>query len=169
MILSFKINRYNKTNILIKEVIKLKTNGLVIAIGNDHTAYEFKQPIIKYLQTEGYQVLDLGTNTSDVVDYPNFGFDVAAAIVSKKADFGIVICGTGIGISIAANRINGVRCALCYEEETVRLARLHNNANVLALGARIIASCKAVELVKLFLETKTSIDKRHQLRVEKLK
>lgn len=147
----------------------MKTNGLVIAIGNDHTAYEFKQPIIKYLQTEGYQVLDLGTNSSEAVDYPNFGFAVANVIVSKKADFGIVICGTGIGISIATNRMHGVRCALCYEEETVRLARLHNDANVLALGARIIATHKAVELVKIFLNTKTSVEKRHQLRVEKLK
>lgn len=147
----------------------MKTNGLVIAIGNDHTAYEFKQPIIKFLHTEGYQILDLGTNSSEPVDYPNFGFNVANAIVSKKADFGIVICGTGIGISIATNRINGVRCALCYEEETVRLARLHNDANVLALGARIISDYKAVELVKLFLNTKTSDEKKHQLRVAKLK
>lgn len=147
----------------------MKTNDLVIAIGNDHTAYQFKQPIIKYLHAVGYQVLDLGTNSSEAVDYPDFGFKVANAVVDKKADFGIVICGTGIGISIATNRINGIRCALCYEEETVRLARLHNDANVLALGARIIADCKAVELVKLFLNTKTSTEQRHQLRVKKLK
>ena len=147
----------------------MKTNALVIAIGNDHTAYKFKQPIIKFLHTEGYKILDFGTNNSEPVDYPNFGFDVANAIVGKKADFGIVICGTGIGISIAANRISGVRCALCYEEETIRLARLHNDANILALGARIISAYKAVELVKLFLHTKTSTEKKHQLRVAKLK
>lgn len=147
----------------------MKNNNLVIAIGNDHTAYQFKQPIIEYLKVAGYQVLDLGTNSSEAVDYPDFGFEVANAIITKKANFGIVICGTGIGISIATNRIAGVRCALCYEEETVRLARLHNDANVLALGARIIAAAKAVELVKLFLNTKNDPDRRHQLRIKKLK
>jgi len=147
----------------------MKTAPVIIAIGNDHTAYEFKLPIIEYLITAGYKVLDLGANNVQPVDYPDFGFLVGNAILNKKADLGIVICGTGIGISIATNRIAGIRCALCYEEETVRLARIHNNANVLALGARIIASHKAIELVKIFLNTPTSTEPRHILRVNKLK
>lgn len=149
-------------------MITLETKALIVAIGNDHTAYEFKLPIIKYLTTAGYEVLDLGANNCEPVDYPDFGQAVGQALVDKKADFGIVICGTGIGISIAANRINGIRCALCYEEETVRMARLHNDANVLAMGARIIASKKAVELVKVFLTTKTSTEARHKSRIKKL-
>uniref|UniRef100_A0A310SHN7 Serine hydroxymethyltransferase n=1 Tax=Eufriesea mexicana TaxID=516756 RepID=A0A310SHN7_9HYME len=131
--------QYNVTNT--KEVIKLQTNCFVIAIGNDRTAYEFKQPITKFLHIEGNQFLNLGTNSSEPV------------------------CGTGIGISIDANSVNGVRCVLCYEEETVRLAGLHNDSNVLALGARIISPYKPVELVQLFLNAKTSAKKGHQLRV----
>ncbi len=146
----------------------MKTKKLVVALGNDHTAYEFKLPIIEYLTTAGYEVLDLGTNSCEPVDYPDFGQAVGQALANKKADFGIVICGTGIGISIATNRIRGIRCALCYEEETVRMARLHNDANVLAMGARIIASHKAVELVKVFLTTKTSDQARHKSRIKKL-
>lgn len=146
----------------------MKTKKWVVAIANDHTAYEFKVPIIEYLTTTGYEILDVGVNSCEPVDYPDFGQVVAQAIVDKRADFGIVICGTGIGISIAANRVHGIRCALCYEEETVRMARLHNDANVLAMGARIIASHKAVELVKVFLTTKTSSQTRHRERIKKL-
>jgi len=147
----------------------MKTKSLIIAIGNDHTAYEFKLPIIVYLKQEGYEILDFGTNSAAPVDYPDFGKMVAEAVANQKADYGIVICGTGIGISIAANRVNGVRCALCYEVETTRLARNDDDANVLALGARMIASHKAVELVKIFLNTNKSTAQRHQLRINKLK
>lgn len=140
----------------------------VIAIANDHTAAEFRKPIIDYLEQAGYEVLDLGTKSEKPVDYPDFGTKIAKAIVAKKADLGIAICGTGIGISIAANRFHGVRCALVYEEETTRLARQHNNANILALGARIISCYKAVELVKIFLDTPVSSETRHQDRIKKL-
>lgn len=140
----------------------------VIAIANDHTAAEFRKPIIKYLEEAGYEVLDLGTKSEKPVDYPDFGTKIAKAIVAKKADLGIAICGTGIGISIAANRLHGVRCALVYEEETTRLARQHNNANILALGARMISCYKAVELVKIFLDTPVSSETRHQERIKKL-
>lgn len=140
----------------------------VIAIANDHTAAEFRKPIIEYLEQAGYEVLDLGTKSEKPVDYPDFGTKIAKAIVAKKADLGIAICGTGIGISIAANRFHGVRCALVYEEETTRLARQHNNANILALGARIISCYKAVELVKIFLDTPVSSETRHQERIKKL-
>ncbi|MDQ7982904.1 MAG: ribose 5-phosphate isomerase B [Spiroplasma sp.] len=139
-----------------------------VAIANDHTAFEFRQPIIEYLKKTGYQVLDLGSTSAKPVDYPDYGFKIARTISDQKADLGIAICGTGIGISIAANRVHGIRCALTYEEETTRLARLHNNANVLALGARIIAPEKAVELVRIFLETPASNEERHQSRMKKL-
>lgn len=140
----------------------------VIAIANDHTAAEFRKPIIEYLEQAGYEVLDLGTKDDKAVDYPDFGTKIAKAIAAKKAELGVAICGTGIGISIAANRIHGVRCALVYEEETTRLARQHNNANVIALGARIISCYKAVELVKIFLDTPVSSESRHQDRIKKL-
>ncbi|MBE4704265.1 RpiB/LacA/LacB family sugar-phosphate isomerase [Spiroplasma platyhelix] len=143
-------------------------NKKVIAIANDHSASEFRKPIIEYLEQAGYEVLDLGTKDSKPVDYPDFGVKIAKAIVAQKAELGIAICGTGIGISIAANRFHGVRCALVYEEETTRLARQHNNANVIALGARIISSYKAVELVKIFLDTPISSETRHQNRIKKL-
>ncbi|MCL6428892.1 putative sugar phosphate isomerase YwlF [Spiroplasma sp. JKS002669] len=139
-----------------------------VAIANDHTAFEFRKPIIEYLKKQGYQVLDLGTVNSKPVDYPDYGFKIGKAISDQKADVGIAICGTGIGINIAANRVPGIRCALAYEEETARLARSHNNANVLALGARIIAAEKGVELVKVFLNTPTSTEERHQFRIKKL-
>uniref|UniRef100_A0A310S8J3 Fructose-bisphosphate aldolase n=1 Tax=Eufriesea mexicana TaxID=516756 RepID=A0A310S8J3_9HYME len=108
-------------------------------------------------------------NCSEPADHYNVGFDVANAIVSKEADFVLVIFGTCIGIRIAANPSSGVRCALCYEEETIRLTRVHNDSNVLAQGARIISSYKAEELVKLSLNTKTRAEKGHKLRVAKLK
>lgn len=140
----------------------------VIAIANDHTACEFRKPIIKYLVEEGYEVLDLGTKNCEPSDYPNFGFKIARAIADQKAELGIAICGTGIGISIAANRVHNIRCALVYEEETTRLARQHNNANIIALGARIISPYKAVELVKVFLNTPVSTETRHQKRIKEL-
>lgn len=140
----------------------------IIAVANDHTACEFRKPIIDYLKQEGHEILDLGTQDCNSVDYPDFGAKLAQAILAKKAELGIAICGTGIGISIAVNRFHGIRCALVYEEETTRLARQHNNANVIALGARIISSYKAVELVKVFLETQASSDARHQERIKKL-
>uniref|UniRef100_A0A310S9U7 Ribose-5-phosphate isomerase B n=1 Tax=Eufriesea mexicana TaxID=516756 RepID=A0A310S9U7_9HYME len=145
---------YSITNT--KEVIKLQTNCLVIAIGNDHTAYELKQTIIKFLHLEGYRFLNLGTHNSDPVDCHNVGFDVDNAIVNEKANSVIVVCGTGISITITANPINGVRCVLCYEEGAIRLPRLRYVSNVLALGARIIPSYEPVELVKIFLNIKTS-------------
>lgn len=140
----------------------------VIAIANDHTAFEFRKPIIRYLEEAGYQVLDLGTKSEIPVSYPDFGVKIAKAILAKKADLGIAICGTGIGISIAANRFHGIRCALVYEEETTRKAREHNDANIIALGSRIIAADKAVALVSVFLDTAPSPLLRHQERIKAL-
>ncbi|AOG60013.1 ribose-5-phosphate isomerase B [Spiroplasma helicoides] len=138
-----------------------------IYIGNDHTAVEMKNKIIEFLKSVGNNVINLGTDTSDSVDYPDFGKKVAQKVVEDKGSKGIVICGSGIGISIAANKVNGARAALCYELESTMLARQHNDANILALGARFIANEKAITLVKTFLETQFE-GGRHQHRIDKL-
>ena len=107
-----------------------------IAIGSDHGGYELKEKLKVYLKDNHVEVTDYGTNSNDSVDYPKFGEKVGHAVVHGMYDFGIVICGTGIGISIAANKVKGVRAALIYDEQTARLAKEHNNANVIALGGR---------------------------------
>ena len=138
-----------------------------IVIASDHAALEMKNYLVSYLQTTNHEVVDLGTYTKDAVDYPDFGAKVGRAISRGEAERGIIICGTGIGISIAANRFPKVRAALCNELLTVELAREHNDANVLALGARIISLYKAKCLVDTFLKLKP-LGGRHALRVNKL-
>ncbi|WP_338972399.1 ribose 5-phosphate isomerase B [Spiroplasma endosymbiont of Panorpa germanica] len=138
-----------------------------IFIGSDHTALEMKSAISDFLKTLGHQVTDLGPESDEAVDYPDFGFKVGEAVNKNKNSLGIVICGSGIGISIAANKVKNIRAALCYEKEAVELARKHNNANVLALGARFIAVQKAVNLVETFINTEFEGD-RHETRVRKL-
>lgn len=137
-----------------------------IAIASDHAGFELKQAVVRHLGAD--KVLDLGTNALDSVDYPDFGFAVAKAIEEGKVAQGIVICGSGIGISIAANRNPAVRAALCMTPEMAKLSRLHNDANVLALGARLIEEKIAFECVDTFLNTKFE-GGRHEKRVEKLK
>ncbi|ARU90934.1 ribose-5-phosphate isomerase B [Spiroplasma clarkii] len=138
-----------------------------IYIGNDHTGIEMKNAISKYLVEQGHEVINIGTNTAEAVDYPDFGREVAQKTVADQGSIGIIICGSGIGISIAANKIKAARAALCYEEKAAELARLHNDANIIALGARFIAVEKAISLVDVFL--KTDFDgERHQCRVDKL-
>ncbi|QBQ07260.1 ribose-5-phosphate isomerase B [Spiroplasma gladiatoris] len=138
-----------------------------IYIGNDHTAVDMKNIIVNHLLEQGYEVVNLGTNNIDSIDYPDYGTAVAKHVVKEKDAKGIVICGSGIGISIAANKIQGARAALCYELEAVQLSRQHNDANILALGARFIANHKALTLVDEFLKTEFE-GGRHQLRVNKL-
>jgi ribose 5-phosphate isomerase B len=137
-----------------------------LAIACDHAGVEFKEAIKAYL-TGKADVLDLGTNTSDSVDYPDFGAAVGQAITEGKATLGIVICGSGIGISIAVNRFPAVRAALCMNSTMARLARQHNDANVLALGARLIGIEIAHDCIDAFLNTKFE-GGRHQKRVDKL-
>jgi ribose 5-phosphate isomerase B len=139
--------------------------GKPIAIASDHAGFELKQAVIKHLGAGA--VLDLGTNSLDSVDYPDFGKAVGEAIESGKADQGIVICGSGIGISIAANRNKAVRAALCMNTEMAKLARQHNDANVLALGARLVDVAAALDMVNVFLKTEFE-GGRHQGRVDKL-
>lgn len=140
---------------------------VTLAIACDHAGLELKQKIMARFAGR-IQWLDLGTSTQDSVDYPDFGRAMGEAIRAKKAGQGIVICGSGIGISIAANRFAEVRCALCTSAEMARLARQHNDANVLALGARIIDENTAYVCVEAFLETAFE-GGRHAGRVEKLK
>ncbi|MGE5390464.1 MAG: ribose 5-phosphate isomerase B [Deltaproteobacteria bacterium] len=138
-----------------------------VAIGSDHAGFNLKKEIIMMLEYKGYGVLDCGCFSVDSVDYPDIAEAVGEAVL-KDGIFGIVICGTGIGISIAANKIPGIRAALCGEPFSARMAREHNDANVLAMGARIIGTGLAIEIVKTFLETDFSGD-RHLLRVNKMK
>lgn len=140
-----------------------------IAMASDHGGYLFKETIAGYLlgMGKGYEILDLGTNSMESVDYPEYGFKCAEAVASGKADRGIVICGTGIGISIAANKVKGIRCALCTSTEMAELARKHNDANMLALGGRILEAVDAIEIVQTWLDTEFE-GGRHQRRVDML-
>lgn len=138
-----------------------------IAIGSDHGGFELKGKVINFLMEKGHEVLDLGCNSTDSVDYPKYGRLVGEAVVGKKADKGIVICGTGIGISIAANKVNGVRAALCTNTTMARLTREHNDANVLSMGARMVGDILALEMVEVFLTTDFE-GGRHQKRIDQL-
>lgn len=138
-----------------------------IAIGADHAGFELKTAMIGELDSMGFEVLDMGTDSEASVDYPDFGYAVAQAVTRGQALRGVLICGTGVGISIAANRHPGIRAALCTHGEVARLAREHNDANVLALGARITGIEIARECVRQFLSTEFA-GGRHQRRVDKL-
>jgi ribose 5-phosphate isomerase B len=138
-----------------------------VAIAADHGGFELKSALVPVLQALGFAVLDLGTSTSDSVDYPEFADAVAAALKDGRAGRGVLICGTGIGISIAANRHAGVRAAPCHDGLTARLARQHNDANVLALGGRLIGIETAKDCLANFLHTPFE-GGRHARRVAKL-
>ena len=138
-----------------------------IALASDHAGYELKTVLAGALEAAGYRVLDLGTDGPDSVDYPDYGNALAAAISEGRAERGVAVCGTGIGISIALNRHPGVRAALCHDETSARLAREHNDANVMALGARLIGSQVATDCLKVFLDTGFA-EARHVGRVAKL-
>ena len=138
-----------------------------VAIGSDHAGFDLKQVLAAYLAELGYDVLDLGTDGPESVDYPDFGLAVAKAVAEEKAGFGVVVCGTGIGISIAANRVPQVRAALCHDHTTAELSRRHNDANILALGSRIIGVEVAKDCLRTFLATPFD-GGRHVGRVAKL-
>ncbi len=138
-----------------------------VALASDHAGFALKSELKAEIEALGHEVLDLGTDGPDSVDYPDFGHALAAALSDGRADRGVLVCGTGIGISIAANRHAGVRCGVCHDVTTARLTRLHNDANVLALGARIVGGEVAADCVRAFLETEFE-GGRHARRVEKL-
>lgn len=139
----------------------------VVAIANDHAGIALKEAMLSEVIACGFAPLDLGTSTTDSVDYPDYGDAVARAVLDGRAVFGIAICGSGIGISIAANRHKGIRAALCSSGLAAELSRQHNDANVLCLGARLIGDAEAKECVKRFLTTAFE-GGRHAKRVEKL-
>ncbi|MBS5133066.1 MAG: ribose 5-phosphate isomerase B [Lachnospiraceae bacterium] len=136
-----------------------------IGIGNDHAATELKFAIVDYLKEMGHEVVNFGTDTNDSCNYPEYGEKVARAVVAKEVDLGILICGTGVGISIAANKVKGIRAVVCSEPCSARLAREHNNANILAFGARIVGEELAKTIVKEYLDA-SFLGGRHQTRVD---
>ena len=123
-----------------------------IAIGNDHVAVELKNHIKKYVEAKGYEVVNYGTDSTESCDYPIYGEKVARAVAGGECDLGIVICGTGIGISLAANKVKGIRAAVCSEPYSARLTRQHNNANIIAFGARVVGQAMAEMIVDEFLD-----------------
>jgi len=135
-----------------------------VALGSDHGGYELKEAIRTHLEAQGLEVQDLGTHSTDSVDYPEYGFAVGNAIIKGEADLGIAVCGTGQGISMAANKIRGVRAALCTETFSARMAREHNDANVLTLGGRVTGVGLALDIVDIFLKTEFA-GGRHARRV----
>jgi ribose 5-phosphate isomerase B len=137
----------------------------VVAIASDHGGFDLKQVLSQELETLGYQVLDLGTHGAESVDYPTYAEAMADALLSGRARRGVLLCGTGIGVSIAANRRPGIRAALCYNVETARLARQHNNANILALGGRTTDATTAKAVLRAFLDTAFEDGGRHERRV----
>ena len=140
---------------------------MTIAIGNDHAGTAYKFEIIKLLESKGYTVKNFGTDTDDSVDYPDFVHPVANAVVENEATFGITICGSGNGAQMTANKHQGIRAALCWNNELVALARQHNDANILSIPARFISVYQAFSFVEIFLNTKFD-GGRHQNRVEKI-
>lgn len=140
----------------------------MLAIGCDHGGYELKQEILKYLEKEGYEVKDFGCFSTAAVDYPEIGHAVAHAVADGVCEKGILICGTGIGISIAANKVKGIRAALCGDCFSAEATRLHNDANILAMGARVLGPGLAVKIVDTFLHTEFSNGERHIRRIEKI-
>lgn len=138
-----------------------------IAIGNDHAGPDYKHAIVDYLKGEGHEISNFGTDTTDSVDYPDFGHQVATAVDTGAADLGIVICGSGNGIAMSANKHQNVRAALCWMKEIAVLAREHNDANVISIPARYTSVNQALGMVKAFLTTDFE-GGRHQRRVEKI-
>ena len=138
-----------------------------IVLANDHSAVDMKKEILAHLEEKGYQVIDIGTNSPESCDYPVFGERAGKMVASGEADLGILICGTGVGISLAANKIRGIRAVVCSEASTARLSRQHNDTNILAFGARIIGTETAKDIVKAWLEAEFE-GGRHQKRVDML-
>ncbi len=136
-----------------------------IAIGNDHIGVELKEHIKKYLEDKNYTVVDYGTNSTERCDYPVYGKKVADAVAGGECNFGILICGTGVGISLAANKVKGIRAVVCSEPYSAKLSRQHNNTNIVAFGARVIGSATAEMIVDEFLNAEFE-GGRHQRRVD---
>ncbi|MDI6869763.1 MAG: ribose 5-phosphate isomerase B [Bacillota bacterium] len=139
-----------------------------VAIGSDHGGYRLKQEIARYLVEQGLEYQDFGCFSPDSVDYPDVALKLARSVAGGKYPLGILICGTGIGVSIAANKVKGIRAALCHDTYSARMAREHNDANILTMGGRIVGPDLAREIVRVFLGAKYSGDPRHVRRLAKI-
>lgn len=138
-----------------------------IAIGNDHAGTQYKKSVVEYLKNRGIEVINYGTDTVDSVDYPDFVHPVANDVENHNVDFGIIICGSGNGANMTANKHQGVRSALCWMKEIAELAREHNDANILSIPARFVSEMQAIDMVQVFLDTQFA-GGRHQKRVDKI-
>lgn len=152
---------------VIDVINKERTGRMKIGIGNDHSALELKAEIMLFLKEKGHEVVDYGTNSEESCDYPVYGEIVGKAVASGEVEQGILICGTGLGISLAANKVQGIRAAVCSEPYTARMARQHNNCNILAFGARVVGAELAKMIVETWLETEFE-GGRHQRRVDQI-
>ena len=139
-----------------------------IAIACDHGALELKNKVMLHLQSRHIDVADFGTYTSESCDYPDFGAAAAIAVARGNCDKGIVLCTTGIGMSIVANKVDGIRCALLSDTKSAELTRLHNDTNMMALGAGIVSEALAMQIVDIWLDTPFSAEPRHQRRIDKV-
>ena len=138
---------------------------MIIAFGSDHAGFDYKQALMSHARELGHEVIDFGTFTKESCDYPVYGHAVANAVANGEAQRGILVCGTGFGISLAANRMKGIRCVNASEELTVKMSRHHNNSNMLSIGARVVGPDKAVSLMDTFL-TEEFDGERHQRRID---
>ena len=139
-----------------------------ISIGCDHGALTLKNKVVEHLKKNGHEVMDFGTHTAASCDYPEFAAAAAKAVASGECEKGIVLCTTGIGVSIAANKVDGIRCALLHETWSAKMTRLHNDTNMLAMGAGVVGENLALEIVDTWLGTEFSGDERHQRRIDKM-
>ena len=139
-----------------------------IAIGCDHGALALKQAVIAHLEKKGFEIKDFGTNSLDSCDYPDFAAPAAQAVASGECDKGIVLCTTGIGVSITANKVKGIRCALLSDVMSARMTREHNDTNMMAIGAGVVGQMLALEIVDTWLGTEFSNESRHQRRIDKM-
>jgi ribose 5-phosphate isomerase B len=140
-----------------------------IVIGADHAGFYYKSGLIEVIKSMGHSVKDVGTDSSKSSDYPDFAEKASKMVACGKADIGILICGSGIGMGIASNKIKGIRSAVCWSTETAEVARTHNSANVLSLGARFLSLGKCIEIAKTFISTPTTDEERHIKRINKIK
>jgi sugar-phosphate isomerases, RpiB/LacA/LacB family len=139
-----------------------------IAVACDHGAYQHKEALKKHLEGLHYEVIDFGTNSLDSMDYPDTVYPAAKAVANHEADYGIVLCSTGIGACITANKVNGIRCALVHNRDIAKITREHNDSNVLAMGAKVVSEEEMIEIAVTWLETPFSFDLRHMRRITKI-
>ncbi len=141
---------------------------MTIILGADHAGFALRRILANYLFDRGYAISEVGASGEDAFDYPDAAIEVAERVASKNAEFGILVCGTGIGMSITANKFPGIRAAVCWNEESAKLSREHNDANILCLGARLIAPDDAIKILDAFLNQQASEEPRHKRRIEKI-